>query len=110
MSPGQTGRTPGGVPPKFFMFIGFFFSPQSRDRCSNTPIALCFLWYRRLSLLHLLSVRIVSIALQRQALEGGLSLKKLASEAYCAIGGTSHEIASPIALQCDTKPLREATL
>ena len=27
MSPGQTGRTPGGVPPKFFMFIGFFLSP-----------------------------------------------------------------------------------
>ena len=25
MSPGQTGRTPGGVPPKFFMFIVFFF-------------------------------------------------------------------------------------
>ena len=28
VSPGQTGRTPGGVPPKFFMFIGFFF-PQT---------------------------------------------------------------------------------
>ena len=27
MSPGQTGRTSGGVPPKFFMFIGFFLSP-----------------------------------------------------------------------------------
>ena len=27
MSPGQTGRTPWGVPPKFFMFIGFFLSP-----------------------------------------------------------------------------------
>ena len=27
VSPGQTGRTPGGVPPKFFMFIGFFLSP-----------------------------------------------------------------------------------
>ena len=26
--------------------------PLSRDRCSNTPVALCFLWYRRLSLLH----------------------------------------------------------
>ena len=28
MSPGQTGHTPGGVPPKFFMFIiiGFFLS------------------------------------------------------------------------------------
>ena len=23
VSPGQTGRTPGGVPPKFFMFIGY---------------------------------------------------------------------------------------
>ena len=30
-------------------------SPPSpwRDRCSNSPVALCFLWYRRLSLLHL---------------------------------------------------------
>ena len=27
VSPGQTGRTPRGVPPKFFMFIGFFLSP-----------------------------------------------------------------------------------
>ena len=25
--PGTDGRTPGGVPPKFFMFIGFFLSP-----------------------------------------------------------------------------------
>ena len=25
--------------------------PLSRDRCSNTPVALCFLWYCRLSLL-----------------------------------------------------------
>ena len=28
------------------------YPPLSRDRCSNTPVALCFLWYRRLSLLH----------------------------------------------------------
>ena len=27
VSPGQTGRTPGGVPPKFYVFIGFFHSP-----------------------------------------------------------------------------------
>ena len=27
VSPGQTGRTPEGVPPKLFMFIGFFLSP-----------------------------------------------------------------------------------
>ena len=26
--------------------------PQSRDRFSNTPVAQCFLWYHRLSLLH----------------------------------------------------------
>ena len=26
--------------------------PLSRDRCSRTPVALCFLWYHRLSLLH----------------------------------------------------------
>ena len=50
MSPGQTGhitgqmgrvpgtdgtRTPGGVPPKFFMFIGFFLSLRAR----KTPVA-----------------------------------------------------------------------
>ena len=28
------------------------YPPISRDRCSNTPVALRFLWYRRLSLLH----------------------------------------------------------
>ena len=28
------------------------YPPISRDRCSNTPVALCFLWKRRLSLLH----------------------------------------------------------
>ena len=38
VSPGQTGRKPGGVPPKFFMFIGFFFpylsrSPHFHVRC-----------------------------------------------------------------------------
>ena len=29
MSLGQTGHTPRGVPPKFFMFIGFFLSPNN---------------------------------------------------------------------------------
>ena len=28
MSTGQMGHKPGGVPPKFFMFVGFFF-PQN---------------------------------------------------------------------------------
>ena len=27
-------------------------APLSRDRGSNTPVALCFLWYRRLLLPH----------------------------------------------------------
>ena len=35
VSPGQTGRTPGGVPPKFFMFIGFFFFPIDTVRISE---------------------------------------------------------------------------
>ena len=26
--------------------------PLSRDTCRTTPVALCFLWYRSLSLLH----------------------------------------------------------
>ena len=48
MSPGQTGRTPGDVPPKFFMFIGFrqtFLRCQipwpfvSRELCRKAHIA-----------------------------------------------------------------------
>ena len=31
--------------------------PPSRDTCRTTPVALCFLWYCRLSLLHLRSVK-----------------------------------------------------
>ena len=37
MSPGQTGRTPGGVPPKFFMFIGFFSFPISEGNSRKVP-------------------------------------------------------------------------
>ena len=35
MSPGQTGCTPGGVPPKFFMFVGFFFPNSSEFQDGN---------------------------------------------------------------------------
>ena len=47
--------------------------PLSRDRSSNTPVALCFLWYRRLSLLHphFFPYWKWPIAIQRQALEWG---------------------------------------
>ena len=31
MSRGQTGHKPGGVPPKFCMFIGFFFPQLKHD-------------------------------------------------------------------------------
>ena len=38
------------------MFLGLVtrpkYPPLSRDRCSNTPVALCFQWHRRLWLLH----------------------------------------------------------
>ena len=34
------------------LVIRLKYPPLSRDRWSNTPVALCFLWYRRLSLLH----------------------------------------------------------
>ena len=43
---------------RWALWVGFLVTrpkyppPLSRDRCSNTPVALCFLWYRRLSLLH----------------------------------------------------------
>ena len=39
VSPRQTGRTPGGVPPKFFMFIGFFFPHvvQEFSRAARNP-------------------------------------------------------------------------
>ena len=62
-------------------------SPLSRDRCSNTPVALCFLWYRRLSLLHpqvKMAYRSPKTDLRR-----GVSQKKLASEAYRAVGGVA---------------------
>ena len=32
MCTGQTGHKPGGVPPKFFMFIGFSLSPKHQPR------------------------------------------------------------------------------
>ena len=63
--------------------------PLSRDRCSNTLVALCFLWYRRLSLLHpLLSLR-MAYRNPKRGLTRGVSHKKLASEAYRAIGGVA---------------------
>ena len=38
VSPGHTGHTPGGVPPKFSMFIGFFFFPNLRlSRSGESP-------------------------------------------------------------------------
>ena len=37
---------------KIFLVTRPKYPPLSRDRRSNTPVALCFLWYRRLSLLH----------------------------------------------------------
>ena len=40
MSTGQTGHKPGGVPPKFFVFIGFFLSPlkhwKKEQQCGIT--------------------------------------------------------------------------
>ena len=46
--------------------------PLLQDRCSNTPVALCFLWYRRLSLLrgHFFPLK-WPIAVRRQAYRGG---------------------------------------
>ena len=49
VSPGQTGRTPGGVPPKFFMFIGFFLSQvvtsQAMKRTFLSPEGIAFIGF-----------------------------------------------------------------
>ena len=73
--PQDACKMPEKMPPKCpkipfwdFLAVWGYFSlvtrpkyppPHSPDRCSNTPVALCFLWYRRLSLPHppLLSVK-----------------------------------------------------
>ena len=59
-------------------------SPRvSRDTCRTTPVILCFLWYRRLSLLHPpLYVKMASCT----PYTGGIA-EKLVFEAYRAIGG-----------------------
>ena len=55
ISMGQTGHTPRGVRPKFFMFIGFFLSPSiveltykytATTRCCNATLVAHF-WYSR---------------------------------------------------------------
>ena len=64
--------------------------PLSRDRCSNTPDALCFLWYRRLSLLHpTTSVCKSGLSQPKDWPNREVWQKKLASEAYRAIGGVA---------------------
>ena len=74
-----------------FFFVGF--SVQSLDaqivksQLAATTVALCFLWYRRLSLLHPhFFPEKWPIAVQT-GLTRGASQEKLASEAYRAIGG-----------------------
>ena len=39
MSTGQTGHKPGGVPPKFFMFIVFFFPQKMGEKIEKWPQA-----------------------------------------------------------------------
>ena len=63
--------------------------PWKPDRNSNTPVALRFLWYRRLSLLHPHSVRKSGLLQSKDKPNKGVSQKKLASEAYRAIGGVA---------------------
>ena len=75
-------------------FIGYpetrpKYPPLSRDRCSNTPVALCFLWYRRLSLLHSHFFTSNGLSQSKDRPNEGVSQKTLASEAYCAIGGVA---------------------
>ena len=62
--------------------------PLSRDRCSNTPVALCFLWYRRL--LHpATSFCKNGLSQSKTDLTRGLSQEELASEAYRATSGVA---------------------
>ena len=64
--------------------------PLLRDRCSNTPVALCFLWYRRLSLLHPHFFPYKkAYGSPKTDPTRGLLQKKLASEAYRARGGVA---------------------
>ena len=64
--------------------------PLSRDRCSNTPVALCFLWYRRLSLLHphFFPYR-NGLSQSKDRPDNGGIAEKFASEARRAIGGVA---------------------
>ena len=65
-------------------------TPPSRDRCSNTPVALCFLWHRRLSLLHPhFFHRKKAYPNPKTGLTRGLSQTRLASEAHRAIGAVA---------------------
>ena len=66
------------------------YPPISRNRCSITPVALCFLWYRRLSLLHpTTSFFEEGLSQSKDRANKGVSQKKLAYEAYRAIGGVA---------------------
>ena len=60
----------------------------SRDRCSNTPVALCFLWSRRLSLLRPTPLK-MAYRNPKTGLGRGASQKNLASDAYRAVGGVA---------------------
>ena len=67
-------------------------SPLSRDRCSNTAVALCFLWYRRLSLLHphFFPYKCKNVLLKaKDRPNTGRVAEKLASEAYRTIRGVA---------------------
>ena len=66
--------------------------PLSRDRCSNTPVALRSLWYRRLSLLQPPCRRLKNgLSQSKDRPNKGVSQKKLASEAYRATGGIARD-------------------
>ena len=67
------------------------YPPPSQDRCGNTPVEVCFLWCRRLSLLHPHSCfkNGLSQSTKTGLTREGESQKKLASEAYRATGGVA---------------------
>ena len=77
--------------------------PLSRDKCSNTPVALCFQRYRRLSLLHPHFFHKNGLSQSKDRPHKGGIADKACLWSLSRYRGASHEIVSPIALQWDTE-------
>ena len=63
--------------------------PLLRDKCSNTPAAPCFLWYRRLSPLYPTSFHKNGLSKSKDRPNKGGIAEKACSDAYRATGGVA---------------------